>query len=335
MMSEYFELVGVKLERTFFNDDLSSDIAYTYPETRVPDDYLEAALELSRGHVDGQIIELPIAPGTYHAQGAYMLDGPDVGPKTVKQMASVLEPNFENTFDKVMANHKTVDSIKHWGDILQSGGNVVHAINHGHTLDMGLQHALAYAALKELGVEFKNGFVISQGIARLAGEFFGMKIPYVNALKWPCDYVWLVTPNTSNARSMAVRKRAEFAALSQQQNTFIKAHLRQTQDQGSAFITVAPSGTTNRQVSPGVREIALPIEGTLRLFDHPRTIVTVVGANILRAATAEYSIVTPFIHLNGNRERILAQGHYMCQLMAAQMNHIDPHTEYRLADVPK
>jgi hypothetical protein len=138
---------------------------YAYPMDYPDLARIEASIQLSAQHDDGDVEGLKVDPDLYPAQDAYFSTGVAKGADFVQGMACIIDPRFEQVLETVLADETIVASYHRLGEHLRSGGNVINAVPHGPLLDIGLLHATAYIVLARLGYEPKMGIVISLGIS--------------------------------------------------------------------------------------------------------------------------------------------------------------------------
>jgi hypothetical protein len=299
---------------------------YVYPMDYPNVDRIEASIQLSAQHDDGDVEGLKVDPETYAAQDAFFSTGTAKSADFVKGMACIIDPRFEQLLEQVMADSAAIASYHRLGEHLQSGGNVFNAVPHGPLLDIGLLHATAYYVLSELGYAPKMGIVISHGISGRGKRFGDDLVCLADALDWACDKVWYVTPRTANVRESSYVELVPGERITQH-NAVVRTDIAETLDGGGYVITLAPSATSNR-VRDGVHHIEPVTLGTLRLMSHPRTLVAIAAGRVLGAPTPSYSLIPEFVSVRGNAEQLNAQGAAMVELLAAEMNRIDAPTRY-------
>jgi hypothetical protein len=302
---------------------------YAYPVDYPDLARIEASIELSAQHDDGDVEGLKVEPELYAAQDAYFSTGVAKSADFVQGMACIIDPRFEQLLDKVLADQATVASFHRLGAHLQSGGNVINAVPHGPLLDIGLLHATAYIALTRLGYAPKMGIVISHGISGRGKRFGEDLVCLADALDWACDKVWYVTPRTDNVRGSAYVELVPGERITQH-NAIVRTDIAETLDAGGYVITAAPSATSNRVGHDGVHRIEPPTLGTLRLMSHPKTWIAIAAGRVLGAPTPSYSLVPEFPILAGNGEQLTAQGADLINRLAAEMNRIDAPTRYEV-----
>jgi hypothetical protein len=301
---------------------------YAYP-TDYPDlARIEASIQLSAQHDDGDVEGLKVDPELYAAQDAYFSTGTAKDADFVQGMACIIDPRFEAMVERVLADKAITESYHLLGEHLLLGGNVINAVPHGPLLDIGLLHAMAYIVLSRLGYEPKMGIVISHGISGRGKRFGEELVCLADALDWACDKVWYVTPRTRNVRESTYVELVPGERITQH-NAAVRLDIANTLDLGGYVITAAPSATSNR-VKGGVNQIEPPTLGTLRLMSHPKTWIAIAAGRVLGAATPSYSIVPDFKVLAGNGEQLLEQGKALIKSMCAEMNRIDAPTKYKV-----
>jgi hypothetical protein len=302
---------------------------YAYP-TDYPDlARIEASIQLSAQHDDGDVEGLKVDPDLYAAQDAYFSTGTAKPADFVQGMACLIDPRFEALVDQALTDDATVACFHRLGEHLGSGGNVINAVPHGPLLDIGLLHAMAYIALTRLGYSPRMGIVISHGISGRGKRFGEDLVCLADALDWACDKVWYVTPRTANVRDSTYVELVPGERISQH-NAAVRLDIANTLDVGGFVITAAPSATSNRMKKPGVYQIEPPTLGTLRLMSHPKTWIAIAAGRVLGVETPSYSLVPDFPVLAGNGEQLLAQGKTLINTMCAEMNRIDAPTKYKV-----
>ncbi|HVT64566.1 MAG TPA: hypothetical protein VHD81_05390 [Mycobacteriales bacterium] len=301
---------------------------YAYPMDYPDLARIEASIQLSAQHDDGDVEGLKVDPDLYAAQDAYFSTGAAKGADFVQGMACIIDPRFEAMVETVLSDEHTVASFHRLGRHLQSGGNVINAVPHGPLLDIGLLHAMAYIVLTRLGYEPKMGIVISHGISGRGKRFGEELVCLADALDWACDKVWYVTPRTRNVRESTYVELVPGERITQH-NAVVRLDIANTLDLGGYVITAAPSATSNR-VKGGVQQIQPPTLGTLRLMSHPKTLIAIAAGRVLGAPTPSYSLVPEFSTLAGNGEQLIEQGKTLIKTMCAEMNRIDAPTKYKV-----
>jgi hypothetical protein len=299
---------------------------YAYPMDYPDLARIEASIQLSAQHDDGDVEGLKVDPDLYPAQDAYFSTGTAKGADFVLGMASIIDPRFTPFVDQVLADEATVASFHRLGAHLQAGGNVINAVPHGPLLDIGLLHATAYIALTRLGYAPKMGIVISHGISGRGKRFGDDLVCLADALDWACDKVWYVTPRTANVRESTYVELVPGERITQH-NAVVRLDIANTLDLGGHVITAAPSATSNRVID-GVHVIEPPTLGTLRLMSHPKTWIATAAGRILGAPTPTYSLLPDSPVLGGNGEQLIAQGRELINNLCAEMNRIDAPTAY-------
>ncbi|HVT22145.1 MAG TPA: hypothetical protein VHE57_12245 [Mycobacteriales bacterium] len=300
---------------------------YAYPLDYPDLARIEASIQLSAQHDDGDVEGLKVDPELYAAQDAYFSTGTARDADFVQAMACIIDPRFEAMVERVLGDQATASSLHRLGEHLQSGGNVINAVPHGPLLDIGLLHAMAYIGLSRLGYAPKMGIVISHGISGRGRRFGDELVCLADALDWACDKVWYVTPRTANVRDSAYVELVPGERITQH-NAVVRLDIANTLDLGGYVITAAPSATSNRVGRDGVHLIEAPTLGTLRLMSHPKTVVAIAAGRILGAQTPSYSIVPELSVLAGNGEQLLAQGATLINTMCAELNRLDAPTRY-------
>ncbi|HVY09406.1 MAG TPA: hypothetical protein VHB18_04605 [Mycobacteriales bacterium] len=299
---------------------------YVYPMDYPNVDRIEASIQLSAQHDDGDVEGLKVDPETYAAQDAFFSTGTAKSADFVKGMACLIDPRFEQLLERVVADPAIIETYHRIGEQLQGGGNVINAVPHGPLLDIGLLHATAQYVLSHLGYSPKMGIVISHGISGRGKRFGDDLVCLADALDWACDKVWYVTPRTANVRESSYVELVPGERITQH-NAVVRTDIAETLDSGGYVITLAPSATSNR-VRDGVHHIEPVTLGTLRLMSHPRTLVAIAAGRVLGAPTPSYSLVPEFVSVGGNAEQLKAQGAAMIERLAAEMNRIDAPTRY-------
>jgi len=302
---------------------------YAYPMDYPDLARIEASIQLSAQHDDGDVEGLKVDPDRYAAQDAYFSTGTAKDADFVQGMASIIDPRFDEMVERVLGVEATVASLHRIGAHLQSGGNVINAVPHGPLLDIGLLHAMAYIALSRLGYTPRMGIVISHGISGRGKRFGEDLVCLADALDWACDKVWYVTPRTSNVRESKYVELVPGERITQH-NAVVRFDIANTLDAGGYVITAAPSATSNRVKKPGLYELERPTLGTIRLMSHPKTWVAIVAGRVLGAPTPRYSLVSDFPILAGNGQQLLTQGRALINTMCDEMNRIDAPTKYRV-----
>lgn len=302
---------------------------YAYPMDYPDLARIEASIQLSAQHDDGDVEGLKVDPDRYAAQDAYFSTGTAQSADFVQGMACIIDPRFEQLLERVLADPAALASFHRLGMHLQSGGNVINAVPHGPLLDIGLLHATAYIALTRLGYAPKMGIVISHGISGRGKRFGEDLVCLADALDWACNKVWYVTPRTSNVRGSAYVELVPGERITQH-NAIVRTDIAATLDEGGYVITAAPSATSNRVGHDGVHRIEPPTLGTLRLMAHPKTWVAIAAGRVLGAPTPSYSILPDFQVLSGESDQLLAQGMDLIERLAMEMNRIDAPTRYEV-----
>jgi hypothetical protein len=302
---------------------------YAYPIDYPNEARIEASIQLSAQHDDGDVEGLKVDPETYPAQDAYFSTGTAQSPDFVKSMACVIDPRFEQLLDIVLDDERTVASYHRLGQHLESGGNVFNAVPHGPLLDIGLLHATAYIVLSRLGYSPKMGIVISHGISGRGKRFGEELVCLADALDWACDKVWYVTPRTANVRESSYVELVPGERITEH-NAIVRTDIAQTLDEGGYVITAAPSATSNRVLADGTNLIEPPTLGTLRLMSHPTSWIAVAAGRVLGSPTISYSLAPNFPILAGNGAQLIEQGRALIETLAAEMNRIDPDNKYAI-----
>ena len=300
---------------------------YAYPMDYPNEARIEASIQLSAQHDDGDVEGLKVDPETYAAQDAFLSTGTAKPADFVQGMACLIDPRFADLLDQSLADPATVESFHKLGAHLKGGGNVINAVPHGPLLDIGLLHATAYLALSRLGYSPKMGIVISHGISGRGKRFGDELVCLADALDWACDKVWYVTPRTTNVKESVYVELVPGERITAH-NAVVRTDIADSLDQGGFVITAAPSATSNRVGSDGVHLIEPPTLGTLRLMSHPRTLIAITAGRVLGTVRPSYSIVPEFPVLAGNGEQLSAQGADLIDRMAEEMNRIDAPTRY-------
>src|SRR3569623_1474112 len=96
---------------------------YAYPMDYPDLARIEASIQLSAQHDDGDVEGLKVDPDTYAAQDAYFSTGTAQSPDFVKSMANVIDPRFEQLLEQILGDEATVASYHRLGQHLESGGN--------------------------------------------------------------------------------------------------------------------------------------------------------------------------------------------------------------------
>jgi len=300
---------------------------YAYPMDYPNEARIEASIQLSAQHDDGDVEGLKVDPETYPAQDAYFSTGTAQSADFVQTMASIIDPRFGQLIDQVLDSDDAVASYHQLGAHLESGGNVINAVPHGPLLDIGLLHATSYIVLTRLGYTPKMGIVISHGISGRGKRFGADLVCLADALDWACDKVWYVTPRTANVRDSTYVELVSGERITAQ-NAVVRADIAGALDEGGFVVTAAPSATSNKIGPGGVQLIEPPTLGTIRLMAHPTTVVALAAGRVLGAKTLGYSLVQDFARLAGNGAELTAQGNALIDRLAAEMNRIDLSTTY-------
>ncbi len=300
---------------------------YAYPLDYPNEDRIEASIQLSAHHSDGDVEDLKVDPETYAAQDAFFSTGTAQSADFVQSMACVIDPRFEGLLDRVLDDDATVASFHKLGEHLEAGGNVFNTVPHGPLLDIGLLHATAYIALSRLGYAPKMGIVISHGVAGRGKRFGDEIVCLADALDWACAKVWYVTPRTSRVKESAYVELVSGERITEQ-NAIVRADIAQTLDVGGYCITVAPSATSNKRTPDGGFSIEAPTLGTLRLMSHPQSWVALAAGRVLGSERPSYSLASEFPVLAGNGEQLNAQGEELIRRLTEEMNRIDAPTTY-------
>jgi len=312
-MSEKLYIAGVELERVE-----REGMTCIYPAERIPLEYLALATDLSSAHADGDIVNIEANPEKYPAQGAYFIESEPQDHEFVTAMGHLVDSRFEALVDGVWNNYRKRQIFDKWGEHLDSGGTIVNGVPHGSLLDIGVFHAIPYVIFGRLGAKFRSGIDISQGINGLGREFNGQKVELARALGWASHKMWFVTPRTDNT------EKSEFAQVVpanqiDPQNRVVRADLAQEQRIGGMFITAALSATSF--VKNGeVYEMVAPTVGSLRVFDHYRTRVSVVAGKIQGAAQPSYEMSSKLRRLMGNDQALARQGDELSISVTAGQN---------------
>jgi hypothetical protein len=290
---------------------------------------IQASIELSAQHDDGDIEGLKVDPDNYPAQDAYFSTGTAQGPKFLTSMCSIVDPRFEDLLSMVLADERATEMFHRIGAHLESGGNVFNAVPHGPLLDIGLLHSTAYLALAHLGYSPRMGIVISHGISGRGKRFGEDLVCLADALDWACDKVWYVTPRTANVRESSYVELVPGERITEH-NAIVRTDIAQTLDEGGYVITAAPSATSNRVLADGTNLIEPPTLGTLRLMSHPTSWIAVAAGRVLGSPTISYSLAPNFPILAGNGAQLIEQGRALIETLAAEMNRIDPDNKYAI-----
>jgi hypothetical protein len=257
-MSENLHIAGVALERVEIEG-----ITYTYPQQRIPLEYLALATDLSSAHADGDIVTLEANPEKYPAQGAYFLESQPKDYEFVTNMGNLVDSRFEALVNDIWHNHRKRQIFDRVGEHIDSGGTIVNSVPHGSLLDIGVMHAIPYVILDRLGVRFRAGIDISQGITGLGREFNGHKVELASALAWASNKIWFVTPRTKNTDESEFVQVVSADQIIGPQNRVVRADIAREQKVGGMFITAALSATSF--VKNGeVHEMVAPTVGSLR-----------------------------------------------------------------------
>lgn len=304
---------------------------YAYPMDYPNEDRIEASIQLSAHHSDGDVEDLKVDPETYAAQDAFFSTGTAKGPDFVQAMACLIDPRFEGLLDRVLNDDASVAAFHKLGEHLESGGNVFNTVPHGPLLDIGLLHATAYIALSRLGYAPKMGIVISHGVAGRGKRFGDNVVCLADALDWACDKVWYVTPRTTRVRESSYVELVPGERITEQ-NAIVRTDIAESLDAGGFVITVAPSATSNKRNPAGGFFMERPTLGTLRLMSHPQSWIALVAGRILGADKPSYYLVPEFPVLGGNGEQLNAQGAEIISRMCDEMNRIDAPTSYIVRD---
>jgi hypothetical protein len=300
---------------------------YAYPMDYPNVERIQASIELSAQHDDGDIEGLKVDPDNYPAQDAYFSTGTAQGPKFLTSMCSIVDPRFEDLLSMVLADERATEMFHRIGAHLESGGNVFNAVPHGPLLDIGLLHSTAYLALAHLGYSPRMGIVISHGISGRGKRFGEDLVCLADALDWACDKVWYVTPRTANVRESTYVDLVSGERITEH-NAIVRADIADTLDSGGYVITAAPSATSNRVAADGTHLIEPPTLGTLRLMSHPKTVIAIAAGRVLGAKEPSYSLLPDLPVLSGNGAELTAQGEALIERLCAEMNAIDPDHSY-------
>ena len=321
-MSENLQIAGVALERVEVEG-----ITYTYPQERIPLEYLALATDLSSAHADGDIVTREANPEKYPAQGAYFLESKPHDHRFVTDTGNLVDSRFEALVDDVWHNYRKRQIFDRWGEHLDSGGTIVNGVPHGSLLDVGVMHAIPYVILGRLGLTFRAGTDISQGINYLGRSFQERKVELARALAWANHKIWFVTPRTKNTEESEFAQVVPADQIIDPQNRVVRADITQEQRIGGMFITAALSATSF--VKNGeVYEMVAPTIGSLRTFDHYRTRVSVVAGKIQGAEQPSYEMSSKLRRLKGNDETLARQGDEFSISMTAGQNAAVPGSEY-------
>ncbi len=300
---------------------------YAYPMDYPNVERIEASIELSAQHDDGDVEGLKVDPDNYPAQDAYFSTGTAKGPDFVNSMACLIDPRFARLVEQVLADPKAVAVYDRIGEHLESGGNAFNAVPHGPLLDIGLLHATAYIVLSELGYSPRMGIVISHGISGRGKRFGEDLVCLADALDWACDKVWYVTPRTANVRDSSYVELVSGERITQH-NAIVRTDIAETLDTGGFVVTAAPSATSNRVTGDGTQMIEPPTLGTLRLMSHPKTVIALAAGRVLGATIPSYSLIPDLPVLAGTGAELTAQGNALIDRLCVEMNAIDPDTTY-------
>ncbi|HEX3705184.1 MAG TPA: hypothetical protein VHV76_01015 [Mycobacteriales bacterium] len=304
---------------------------YAYPMDYPNEARIEASIQLSATHDDGDVEGLKVDPELYAAQDAFMSTGTARSADFVQAMACLIDVRFTDLLEAALADAETVASFHKLGEHLQGGGNVINAVPHGPLLDIGLLHATAYVAMSRLGYAPKMGIVISHGISGRGKRFGDDLVCLADALDWACDKVWYVTPRTANVKESTYVELVPGERITAH-NAVVRTDIAASLDEGGFMITAAPSATSNRVGADGVHVIEPPTLGTLRLMSHPRTLIALAAGRVLGTPSPSYALVPDFPVLAGNGEQLNAQGAALIERLAAEMNRIDAPTRYEVRD---
>lgn len=302
---------------------------YVYPPDYPNLERIEASIELSASHDDGDVEGLKVDPDRYAAQDAYFSTGHAQSPDFVKSMAEVIDARFGALLDEVLSDSRKAGTLRRIGDQLAAGGNVINAVPHGPLLDIGLLHAMAYIGLSRLGYQTKIGIVISHGVAGRGKRFNDELVCLANALDWACDKIWYVTPQTANARASSYAEVAEAEHI-RQRNAVVRYDIASTLDEGGILITVAPSATSTRRDAAGVHWLQIPTLGTMKLMSHSQTRIAIAVGRFLGASSPSYDLDDELMQLGGNAEALAAQGEELMSRMVSAMRAIDPLETYEV-----
>jgi hypothetical protein len=308
---------------------------YAYPLDYPNLERIEASIELSASHDDGDVEGLKVDPDRYAAQDAYFSAGQAQSPAFVQSMADVIDPRFGPLVEGVLADPRRTGILRQMGDHLAAGGNVINAVPHGPLLDIGLLHAMAYIGLARLGYEVRIGIVISHGVAGRGKRFNDDLVCLADALDWACDKIWYVTPQTPKTRRSSYAEVVSSEHI-RQRNAVVRADIAAEQDRGGILLTVAPSATSNRTDSSGTHWLQAPTTGTMRLMAHPRTVVAIAVGRLLGTADPSYDVVKDFMSLQGDDVDVLsAQADELMAHMVHGMRAVDPGTTYEIGRPPQ
>lgn len=303
---------------------------YVYPPDYPNLERIEASIELSASHDDGDVEGLKVDPDRYAAQDAYFSTGTSQSADFVRSMASVIDGRFNDVVAQVLADPRRVDVLRRIGDQLAAGGNIINAVPHGPLLDIGLLHAMAYVGLTELGYQTKIGIVISHGVAGRGKRFNDDLVCLADALDWACDKVWYVTPQTPNTHGSSYADVATEDHI-RTRNLIVRHDIAATLDTGGVLVTVAPSATSTRRDSAGVHRLQTPTLGTMKLMAHPKSLVAVAVGRFLGTAVPSYDVHPDLLQLGGDGETLSRQGDELMARMAEGMRRVDPSETYEVS----
>src|SRR6059058_3285920 len=97
---------------------------YVYPPDYPNLERIEASIELSASHDDGDVEGLKVDPERYPAQDAYFSTGRAQSADFVNSMAEVIDSRFGALLDEVLQDERRVATLRRIGDHLASGGNI-------------------------------------------------------------------------------------------------------------------------------------------------------------------------------------------------------------------
>lgn len=329
-MSELIQVDDVDLEQVEIE---GTD--YVYPVPRMDLAHIKLVSELSSAHAVGNIVALEADPEKYPAQGAYWIANEPQDLDFIVNTASLVKPDFKDTLERTLADEHTRSSFEWMGEHLEQGGNYIHAVPHGSISDIGLEHALMYAALASLGFKFRAGAVISEGVTTLGHEFRGAVVPAPQALVWAAHKMWLVIPRTKKVEES---KFSEVVSDNQigQQNRVVRSDIGSELDEGGTVITVAPSATSymvDRET--GVHWLAAPTLGTLKTMAHPNTYTHIAVGKIQDQDPSVYGLWGEPRQLSGSDEELEVAGYELMDDMTAGLNEMLPDMQFAFADPRK
>lgn len=258
-----------------------------YPPIRPDASSLQLLGGLASTHAFGAMDQLEVDPETYPFQGAYLLDGQKLEPSIIGELATDLEPRF-NEAREVLRQPQQAVAVKRIGELLDAGKNVVLALPHGVLIDIGIAEAALYLELVERQHNFQTAILVSQTLQRLALKFKSGLVPTAEALGYMCDYVYFSNPKSAR------HSESEFASVTGEDymsshNRTLKQDLREKFDGGGLLLALAPSGTSD-VAKDGRLVMATLQSGTINLLKHPNVFVQPLAAKFIGSDPFHYEL---------------------------------------------